>query len=85
MSSTYSASRRRRRRDGSCRFVVRGVPSVSELVALEERHPGRIVTLSFRDGNTSQGAVFGQLAQAGVAFELIYGGINDIRGACSAT
>ncbi|CAD5991644.1 methionine ABC transporter ATP-binding protein [Agreia sp. COWG] len=60
--------------------VVRGVPSAGELVALEERHPGRIVTLSFRDGNTSQGAVFGQLAQAGVAFELIYGGINDIRG-----
>ncbi|WP_374947978.1 methionine ABC transporter ATP-binding protein [Agreia sp.] len=60
--------------------VVRGVPSVAELVALRQRHPGRIVTLSFRDGNTSQSAVFVSLAQAGVAFELIYGGINDIRG-----
>ncbi|SMQ59066.1 methionine ABC transporter ATP-binding protein [Agreia sp. VKM Ac-1783] len=60
--------------------VVRGVPSDAELVALRQRHPGRIVTLSFRDGNTSQGAVFSNLAQAGVAFELIYGGINDIRG-----
>jgi D-methionine transport system ATP-binding protein len=60
--------------------VVRGVPTDAELVGLRERHPGRIVTLSFRDGNTSQGAVFLALAQAGVAFELIYGGINDIRG-----
>jgi D-methionine transport system ATP-binding protein len=60
--------------------VVRGVPTDAELVGLRQRHPGRIVTLSFRDGNTSQGAVFLALAQAGVAFELIYGGINDIRG-----
>jgi len=60
--------------------VVRGVPSATELTALRQRHPGRIVTLSFRDGNTSQGAVFSDLARAGVAFELIYGGINDIRG-----
>ncbi|KQP56582.1 methionine ABC transporter ATP-binding protein [Agreia sp. Leaf283] len=60
--------------------VVRGVPSEAELVALRQRHRGRIVTLSFRDGNTSQGAVFLTLAEAGVAFELIYGGINDIQG-----
>jgi D-methionine transport system ATP-binding protein len=60
--------------------VVRGVPTDAELAALRQRHPGRIVTLSFRDGNTSQSAVFLSLAQAGVAFELIYGGINDIRG-----
>jgi len=60
--------------------VVRGVPSDAELVALRQRHPGRIVTFSFRDGNTSQGAVFLALAEAGVAFELIYGGINDIQG-----
>ena len=60
--------------------VVRGVPSGAELVALRQRHPGRIVTFSFRDGNTSQGPVFLALAEAGVAFELIYGGINDIQG-----
>ncbi|MCS5736297.1 methionine ABC transporter ATP-binding protein [Herbiconiux daphne] len=60
--------------------VVRGVPSPSELAVLRERHHGRIVTLSFRDGNTSQGDVFLRLAQAGIEFELVYGGINDIRG-----
>jgi len=60
--------------------VVRGVPSADELEVLRERHPGRIVTLSFRDGNASQSSVFLTLAQADVAFELVYGGINDIRG-----
>ncbi|WP_440708708.1 methionine ABC transporter ATP-binding protein [Herbiconiux sp. YIM B11900] len=60
--------------------VVRGIPSPAELAVLRERHPGRIVTLSFRDGDSSQGSVFLTLAQAGVALELVYGGINDIRG-----
>lgn len=60
--------------------VVRGIPSDAELDVLRERHPGRIVTLSFTDGSASQGSVFLQLAEAGIGFELIYGGINDIRG-----
>ncbi|TAJ50182.1 MAG: methionine ABC transporter ATP-binding protein [Herbiconiux sp.] len=73
----------RPREASSKRFVstvVRGIPSPTELAVLRERHEGRIVTLSFRDGNTSQGDVFLRLAQAGIAFELVYGGINDIRG-----
>ncbi|MCS5724089.1 methionine ABC transporter ATP-binding protein [Herbiconiux sp. CPCC 203407] len=73
----------RPREASSQRFVatvVRGVPSPAELSQLRERHPGRIVTLSFRDGSGSQGAVFLELAQAGIGFELVYGGINDIRG-----
>jgi D-methionine transport system ATP-binding protein len=60
--------------------VVRGVPSPGELKTLRQRHTGRIVTFSFRDGDASQGAVFVELARAGVEFELIYGGINDVRG-----
>ncbi len=60
--------------------VVRGVPSPVELAVLRERHPGRIVTFSFRDGTQSQASVFVVLAEAGVGFELVYGGINDIRG-----
>jgi len=73
----------RPREASSKRFVstvVRGVPTPSELTVLRERHQGRLVTLSFRDGNTSQGDVFLRLAEAGIAFELVYGGINDIRG-----
>ena len=47
---------------------------------LRERHEGRIVTCSFRDGDASQARVFLDLAEAGLEFELVYGGINDIRG-----
>ncbi|CAH0125885.1 MULTISPECIES: methionine ABC transporter ATP-binding protein [unclassified Microbacterium] len=60
--------------------VVKGVPSPSELGVLRERHRGRLVTFSFRDGDSSQAQVFLDLAGAGLDFELVYGGINDIRG-----
>ncbi|WP_400999709.1 methionine ABC transporter ATP-binding protein [Agromyces sp. GXQ0307] len=60
--------------------VVKGVPSPAELAVLRERHEGRIVTCSFRDGDASQARVFLDLAEAGLEFELVYGGINDIRG-----
>ncbi len=60
--------------------VVKGVPSPAELSVLRERHQGRLVTFSFRDGDSSQAQVFLDLASAGLDFELVYGGINDIRG-----
>ncbi|HEY1105491.1 MAG TPA: ATP-binding cassette domain-containing protein, partial [Agromyces sp.] len=60
--------------------VVKGVPSPAELAVLRERHEGRIVTISFRDGDASQAAVFLELGAAGLEFELVYGGINDIQG-----
>ncbi|GAA1763506.1 methionine ABC transporter ATP-binding protein [Agromyces humatus] len=60
--------------------VVKGIPSPAELAVLRERHEGRIVTISFRDGDASQAAVFLELANAGLDFELVYGGINDIQG-----
>lgn len=60
--------------------VVKGIPSPAELAVLRERHEGRIATFSFRDGDASQARVFLELAQAGLEFELVYGGINDIRG-----
>ena len=69
--------------DATKRFVstvVRAVPADDDLAALRVRHPGRIVTLSFNDGNVSQSAVFVELAEQRVGFELIYGGITDIQG-----
>ncbi|MCC2030103.1 methionine ABC transporter ATP-binding protein [Microbacterium tenebrionis] len=60
--------------------VIKGIPSPAERAVLQERHRGRIVTFSFRDGDSSQAQVFLDLAAAGLEFELIYGGINDIRG-----
>lgn len=71
------------REESSRRFVstvVRGIPSADQVRTLRSRHEGRMVTLSFRDGHSSQAAVFLELAAAGVGFELVYGGINDISG-----
>ena len=67
----------------SARFVgtvVKGLPSATELAVLRERHRGRIVTLAFRDADVDQAAVFGEFTGAGVTFEVIYGGINEIQG-----
>jgi D-methionine transport system ATP-binding protein len=67
----------------SARFVstvVKGIPSPAELAVLRERHTGRIVTLAFRDSAVDQKAVFGEFSSAGVAFEVVYGGINEIQG-----
>ncbi|HET7414469.1 MAG TPA: methionine ABC transporter ATP-binding protein [Arthrobacter sp.] len=60
--------------------VIRDIPSDKDLELLRKRHPGRLVTVSFREGEASQNEVFVQLTNAGINFELIYGGINDIRG-----
>ncbi|GGF22207.1 methionine ABC transporter ATP-binding protein [Subtercola lobariae] len=60
--------------------VVQGVPSRDEVLTLRQRHRGRIVTFSFRDGDVSQSVVFAELARANVGFEIVYGGINDIQG-----
>ena len=60
--------------------VIKGVPSPSEQAVLQERHRGRLVTFSFRDGSSSQAQIFLDLANAGLEFELVFGGINDIRG-----
>jgi D-methionine transport system ATP-binding protein len=60
--------------------VVKGVPSAPELAALRERHTGRFVTLSFRDGGPSQSDVFLAFGREGIGFELVYGGVNEIQG-----
>jgi D-methionine transport system ATP-binding protein len=60
--------------------IVTSVPEEAALAALRSRHPGRIVTFSFSDGSTSQSSVFLQLSTAGIGFELVYGGINEVQG-----
>jgi D-methionine transport system ATP-binding protein len=67
----------------SARFVstvVKGLPSRPELDVLRARHTGRIVTLAFRDDTVDQTRVFGELSRDGVAFQVVYGGINEIQG-----
>lgn len=60
--------------------IIEDVPSGDDLAALQARHPGRVVTLAIREGETTQAEVFAAIAAQGVRFELIHGGINDIRG-----
>jgi D-methionine transport system ATP-binding protein len=60
--------------------IIEDVPAGDQLQTLRDRHPGRIVTFTVRDGDVTQADVFATLAAHGVRFELIHGGINDIRG-----
>ncbi len=60
--------------------IIDEVPRGEHLAELRRRHPGRVVTFTVRDGDVSQSDVFGVLTSAGVRFELIHGGINDIGG-----
>jgi len=71
------------RHPASARFVstvIKGVPTVPELAALHDRHRGRIVTLAFVDDSVDQSSVFLEFSRAGVQFEIVYGGINEIQG-----
>ena len=60
--------------------IIEDVPTGDALAVLRGRHPGRIVTLDVREGTAAQADVFAALAAHGVRFEVVHGGINDIRG-----
>lgn len=60
--------------------IIEDVPTGEDLAVLRERHPGRIVTLDVREGASAQADVFATFAEHGVRFEVVHGGINDIRG-----
>ncbi|MBM9462314.1 methionine ABC transporter ATP-binding protein [Aeromicrobium sp. YIM 150415] len=60
--------------------VVDDMPPASVVEELRKRHPGRLVTLGFREDSASQSQVFGAFGEAGVGFELIYGGMEEVQG-----
>jgi D-methionine transport system ATP-binding protein len=62
------------------RTIVDDVPEDHELEQLRERHPGRLVTLSFREDRAAQSQVFAEIIRGGVELELVYGGLEDVRG-----
>ena len=71
------------RHAATARFVssiIEDVPTGGDLATLRSRHPGRIVTLDVREGAAAQADVFAALSTHGVRFEVVHGGINDIRG-----
>jgi D-methionine transport system ATP-binding protein len=62
------------------RTVVRALPDGDALAALRAQHDGRLFTISFTDEGASEARVFGALARAGVDFNLVHGGVDDIQG-----
>jgi len=60
--------------------VVRALPEGDALTALRAKHDGRLFTISFTDEGVSEARVFGALARAGVDFNLVHGGVDDIQG-----
>lgn len=62
------------------RTLVDDLPDARTLAGLRSKHRGRIVTLSFRDSSVAQSAVFAEFIARKVAFELIFGGMEDIQG-----
>ena len=62
------------------RTVVRALPDGDALQALRARHEGRLFTISFTDTGASDARVFAALARAGVDFQLVHGGVDDIQG-----
>ncbi|GAB2875525.1 methionine ABC transporter ATP-binding protein [Nocardioides pacificus] len=65
------------------RFVstlVEKGPDAPALTRLRDRHPGEIITLSFRDEQVSPAEVFEAFIARRVDFELIHGGVEDVRG-----
>jgi D-methionine transport system ATP-binding protein len=61
--------------------VVDDEPSTDALAALRARHPGRFVKVELRDGGPRQTDIFAVLLERGIAFELVFGGIEEIQGA----
>ena len=60
--------------------VVRALPTGSDLDRLRENNDGRFFTIAFGDDRASEARVFTALHREGVEFQLIHGGIDDIRG-----
>ncbi len=60
--------------------VVRALPEGDELELLRAKHDGRFFTISFTDEGVSEARVFSALARAGVDFNLVHGGVDDIQG-----
>ncbi|QIM16585.1 methionine ABC transporter ATP-binding protein [Leucobacter insecticola] len=65
------------------RFVATALPTEPNAAHLEElrrRHRGKLVTLTFRDGDVDQPVVFQTIADRGVGVSIVHGGVTDVGG-----
>lgn len=65
------------------RFVSTALPTEPEAEHLQElrrRHRGKLITMTFRDGDVDQPVVFKTLADRGVGVSIVHGGVTDVGG-----
>lgn len=60
--------------------VLPSEPTQEHLATLMERHRGRLVSLTFRDGDVDQPVVFTTLAERGINVSIVHGGIAEVGG-----
>lgn len=69
--------------DTTRRFVSTALPTepnAEHLRELREKHRGKLVSLTFRDGGADQPVVFQTLADRGVGVSIVHGGITEVGG-----
>lgn len=62
------------------RTVVPPLPTGDDLRRLHGKHPGRLVSFSFRDDGADQSTIFRALGAAGLDIDLVHGGVHDLQG-----
>ncbi|MDO4241693.1 MAG: ATP-binding cassette domain-containing protein [Microbacteriaceae bacterium] len=65
------------------RFVATALPTEprdTHLQDLREKHRGKLVTVTMRDGSVDQPLLFNLLAERGVGVSIIHGGITEVGG-----
>ena len=55
-------------------------PNQAHLRALREKHRGKLISVTLRDGGVDQPVVFRTLADRGVGVSIVHGGITDVGG-----
>lgn len=60
--------------------VLHSHPSAEEATALAQQHSARIVTIGFQRSSDNEAQLIARLVTAGIAVELVQGGVGDIQG-----
>ncbi len=65
------------------RFVATALPTQPDpehLLQLQQKHRGKLVSVTFRDGDVDQPVVFQTLADRGIGVSIVHGGITEVGG-----
>ncbi|MGJ0204432.1 ATP-binding cassette domain-containing protein [Leucobacter sp. gxy201] len=65
------------------RFVATALPTQPDpehLRRLQQKHRGKLVSVTFRDGGVDQPVVFRTLAERGIGVNIVHGGVTEVGG-----